>query len=321
MRSPGDKAQNIDDVVLQQLTKRTPSGGPIQPPGSTVGQNIAAGAGATGIVGGGLGALANAPMGNKPANQSTPPANQSQASSTPPPAPPQLGQYNRVAGASTTGADVTPKNYDRMAGLGPLGSPERPFPGGDLGPVRSLSPAAPTAATAPTATAPAATAPAAPTATAPAARPAVSATAPAATAPAATTPAAPRFSGAVTDLAKSNQIANPNLIRAGSTLNLPGGQSYTVAKGDTLSGIAAGQFKGTAPAAAVPAVSAPTPTSVNSSPNTGIDADTRARALASVANLPAAAPVGSVRSSGDSIDLKEDPLDRILKLAGRRKGY
>jgi hypothetical protein len=32
-------------------------------------------------------------------------------------------------------------------------------------------------------------------------------------------------------------------------------------------------------------------------------------------------PVGTVKPSADSIDLKEDPLDRILKLAGRRKGY
>jgi LysM repeat protein len=213
-----------------------------------------------------------------------------------------------MSGASTTGADVTPKNYDRMAGLPPLGSPGRPFPGGDLGPVRSLSPAAPASP------APAATASPAPTVTA--------SPAPTVTAPAATAPAAPRFSGAVTDLAKSNQIANPNLIRAGSTLNLPGGQSYTVAKGDTLSGIAAGQFKGTAPAAAVPAASAPTPTGVRSGPNTSIDAGTRARALASVASLPTASPTSaSPTKSQDSIDLKEDPLDRILKLAGRRKGY
>jgi hypothetical protein len=85
-------------------------------------------------------------------------------------------------------------------------------------------------------------------ATAPAAAPAP-ATAPAdapATAPA-DAPTAPsnQFSKAITALAKANNIKNPNLIKVGQTIKLPSGETYTVAKGDTLGGIAAGKFKGT----------------------------------------------------------------------------
>jgi hypothetical protein len=56
-----------------------------------------------------------------------------------------------------------------------------------------------------------------------------------------------QFSRAVAALAKTNNIKNPNLIRVGQTIKLPGNKSYTVAKGDTLSGIASNRFKGTAP--------------------------------------------------------------------------
>jgi len=57
-----------------------------------------------------------------------------------------------------------------------------------------------------------------------------------------------QFSRAITALAKANNIKNPNLIRVGQTIKLPGKtEPYTVVKGDTLSGIAAGKFKGTAP--------------------------------------------------------------------------
>lgn len=77
MRSPGDKAQNIDDVVLRQTHQaagRGPQGGPIPVPGSTTGEKIAAVAGATGAVGG-MGALLTAPLGTKPTSgQSTPQA-------------------------------------------------------------------------------------------------------------------------------------------------------------------------------------------------------------------------------------------------------
>ena len=77
MRSPGDKAQNIDDVVLRQThqaARRGTQGGPIPVPGSTTGEKIAAVAGATGAVGG-TGALLTAPLGTKPTSgQSTPQA-------------------------------------------------------------------------------------------------------------------------------------------------------------------------------------------------------------------------------------------------------
>ena len=68
------------------------------------------------------------------------------------------------------------------------------------------------------------------------------------------------FSKDVTNLATANKIADPNKINVGQTIKLPTGQNYTVAKGDTLSGIASGQFKGASdqiskpPAATTPAV-------------------------------------------------------------------
>jgi LysM repeat protein len=56
-----------------------------------------------------------------------------------------------------------------------------------------------------------------------------------------------QFSKAITALAKANNIKNPNLIKVGQTIKLPNGKSYTVAKGDTLSGITSNKFKGQAP--------------------------------------------------------------------------
>lgn len=63
-------------------------------------------------------------------------------------------------------------------------------------------------------------------------------------APAAPKAPAPTFSKGVTDIAAANKIADPNKINVGQTIKLPSGQNYTVAKGDTLSGIASGQYKG-----------------------------------------------------------------------------
>ena len=48
-------------------------------------------------------------------------------------------------------------------------------------------------------------------------------------------------------LAKANKIDNPDLIKPGQDLILPGGGKYTISKGDTLSGIASGNYKGSAP--------------------------------------------------------------------------
>ena len=56
-----------------------------------------------------------------------------------------------------------------------------------------------------------------------------------------------QFSKAVTSLAKINNITNPNMIRVGQKIKLPTGSMYTIARGDTLSGIAAGKFKGQPP--------------------------------------------------------------------------
>lgn len=57
-------------------------------------------------------------------------------------------------------------------------------------------------------------------------------------------------------LAAANKIDNPNIIKPGQELTLPGDIKYTVSKGDTLSGIASGNYKGTAPVAP-PAVPQP----------------------------------------------------------------
>lgn len=83
------------------------------------------------------------------------------------------------------------------------------------------------------------------------------------------TPAAkpkPTFSKDVTSLAAANKIADPNKINVGQSIKLPTGQNYTVAKGDTLSGISSGQFKGaTTPP---PATTTPPPSVVRVPPTT-----------------------------------------------------
>jgi hypothetical protein len=84
MRSPGDKAQNIDDFVMQQLTKQKPSSGEYRIPPAP-GERLAAAAGAAVPVAAGVGMYAaGSDKGAKPTSgQSTPPANQPPASSTP----------------------------------------------------------------------------------------------------------------------------------------------------------------------------------------------------------------------------------------------
>jgi len=58
-------------------------------------------------------------------------------------------------------------------------------------------------------------------------------------------------------LAKANKIDNPDRINLGQELTLPGIGKYTVSKGDTLSGIAAGNYKGSAPVVTPPAAPQP----------------------------------------------------------------
>jgi len=68
------------------------------------------------------------------------------------------------------------------------------------------------------------------------------------------TPApAPAPTGDWKALAKANKITDPNIITPGQELKLPGDIKYTVSKGDTLSGIASGNYKGTAPITPAPA--------------------------------------------------------------------
>jgi hypothetical protein len=82
MRSPGDKAQNIDDFVMQRAAQGRPLGGPIPIPPAP-GERLAGAAGAAVPVAVGAGIYA-ADKGARPTSgQSTPPANQPPASSTP----------------------------------------------------------------------------------------------------------------------------------------------------------------------------------------------------------------------------------------------
>lgn len=62
-----------------------------------------------------------------------------------------------------------------------------------------------------------------------------------------TAPAVPPNLKAI--MTANTNIKDPNKIGVGQKINLPGGGVYTVAKGDTLSGIASGKFKGQAPGA------------------------------------------------------------------------
>jgi LysM repeat protein len=63
---------------------------------------------------------------------------------------------------------------------------------------------------------------------------------------------APAPTGDWKSLASANKITDPNLIKPGQELKLPGDLKYTVSKGDTLSGIASGNYKGTAPITPAP---------------------------------------------------------------------
>lgn len=89
----------------------------------------------------------------------------------------------------------------------------------------------------------------------------------------------------VASLAAANNIADPNKIHVGQKITLPNGTTYTVAPGDTLSGIAAGQFK--TQQAKVPQ---PQP-SVRTGPNPNISQDTRQRATDYVKAKPPKQPV------------------------------
>jgi LysM repeat protein len=102
------------------------------------------------------------------------------------------------------------------------------------------------------------------------------------------TEAEPNLTQAVRDLAQANNISNPNLIRVGQKIKLPDGSTYTVAAGDTLSGIASGQFKGAA--ANAPA------SQVKPGPNPNIKPDTRQRA-GTAATAPTPAPTSGEESA------------------------
>lgn len=63
-----------------------------------------------------------------------------------------------------------------------------------------------------------------------------------------TTPPQKTSMDVVRDIARSNKIENPNLIRIGQKIQLPDGRMYTVAKGDNLWNISRGKFRGSVPA-------------------------------------------------------------------------
>lgn len=113
------------------------------------------------------------------------------------------------------------------------------------------------------------------------------------------TPNRPQLPKGVQDIATLNKLDNPNLIKPGQVLQLPGGGSYTVKAGDNLSKIASQQRQ--------PAGSTDTPISpsgVRSGPNSNIDQATRDKALASV-------PTGVDRATLDQ--WRQQDLERLQK--------
>ena len=110
------------------------------------------------------------------------------------------------------------------------------------------------------------------------------------------TEAEPNLAQAVRDLARANRIPNPDKIMVGQKINLPNGTTYTVAAGDTLSGIASGQYKGAEPATAQ--------TSVRAGPNPNISPDTRQRAQTTISkptSVPTPSPSPAVGGSEQPI--------------------
>jgi hypothetical protein len=103
----------------------------------------------------------------------------------------------------------------------------------------------------------------------------------------------------VAKIAASNKIADPNRIFVGQKIVLPNGNAYTIAPGDTLSGIASGQFKGTTPQ-----------NTVRAGPNPNIRPDTRIRAAATV---PKTTPGASPPTVQPSVSGSEQPIAAVVR--------
>lgn len=101
-------------------------------------------------------------------------------------------------------------------------------------------------------------------------------------------------------------VDNPNLIKPGQVLQLPGGGSYTVKPGDNLSKIAAQQDQGSA-----------TPRPISVGPNTNIDQATRDKALASVPANIDQATLNQWRQQ--DMDRMQKDLDAYIKQQGSDK--
>lgn len=158
------------------------------------------------------------------------------------------------------------------------------------------------------------------------------------------TPSRPQLPSNVQDIATLNKLDNPNLIKPGQVLQLPGGGEYTVKAGDNLTKIAARQGSTASPVTAPAAADAST-SGVKVGLNPNIDQATRDRAddfvryldpAVNAARLgtasaeiekrtnPDAAPeikmTGATSDNPDGdYELPRESLERILQLSGYKK--
>lgn len=110
---------------------------------------------------------------------------------------------------------------------------------------------------------------------------------------------------ALSNLAKLNtHIKDINVIKPGDKINLPGGKSYTVASGDTMSAIASGRYKGTAP---------------TSGPELGKGPDSRMAAPSGQPTTVPSEPTKTSEPSTASTPAKEPPKDPDLSGNDRLK--
>lgn len=111
----------------------------------------------------------------------------------------------------------------------------------------------------------------------------------------------------ISSIAKSNKIADPNKIYAGKTLDLGGGDKYTIQKGDNLTKIAKGfygsgskaspQSSTTPEAKGVPSVPAPKPAAATAS--------TSSAPAPMMKSFEPAAPMGSIPKMSDQNSMKQ----------------
>ena len=113
-------------------------------------------------------------------------------------------------------------------------------------------------------------------------------------------------------IAQASGIKDVNKIKVGQTINLPGGGTYQVQKGDTLDKIARRQPAATAPVANAPAATAPAPTQPSPPPpSAGVEADKAGLAAGGTGTPPVATTAPPPDTSGPdapSTDIENQKL-------------